>query len=163
MNIFKKFILIIGSIIIQCTFLNWLEIQNAKPDFLLVIVICVSLCCGIEEGIVFGFFAGLAEDILCGGILGMNAFIKTLIGFIIGMFNKNLYNINFAAQGLISFIATLLQGSIVYIFLKIFQFNVSWNGNFLYIVFLSATYNIILIVLVFPKINKWIRYRSTIF
>ncbi|MBI5207174.1 MAG: rod shape-determining protein MreD [Candidatus Firestonebacteria bacterium] len=155
MNILKKFTLIIIGILIQASVFNLLTIENVKPDILLVIVICISLIYGAEQGMLFGFLSGLSEDILLGGILGMNAFVKTIIGFFIGISNEKLFGVSTTTQIIITFFATVLEGGIVYLILSIFQYNVSAFGNFLYVIFLSAFYNILLVIIIFPKINKW--------
>ncbi|MBI4652307.1 rod shape-determining protein MreD [Candidatus Desantisbacteria bacterium] len=149
-------ILIIIGILIQATVLTWFDIHHVKPDFILVLVVSVSLLEGSEKGMTFGFLAGLAEDILCGGMLGLNAFARTLTGFIIGIFNKNFYNINKIIQSIIAFISTLLYSGIVYLLLKIFGSNISFSDTFVYILFPGTFYNIILILISFPKINKWL-------
>ncbi|MBI5418303.1 rod shape-determining protein MreD [Candidatus Poribacteria bacterium] len=162
MNILKKIIIIIISILLQGTFLIWFEIKHVKPDLVLAVVVCVALIDNVEQSTIFGFCAGLVEDILCGGILGLNALTKTIIGFTISQFNKNLYNANIIIQALISFLATILHGVIIYSILENFQFNVSWTDNFLNILFPAAFYNVLLTILIFSKINNWIKVQRLV-
>jgi len=63
-----------GAIVFQSTvseyFKAWL---GARPDAMTLIVVYLGLQRGQETGLIGGFFLGLLQDVLTGGLLGANA------------------------------------------------------------------------------------------
>jgi rod shape-determining protein MreD len=53
-------------------------------DFVLVAVVYVALSFGPVAGLLGGTAAGLAQDALSGGILGIGGLAKTIVGFLAG-------------------------------------------------------------------------------
>ena len=59
----------------------------AIPDFLLIITLFVSLNNGVLLGETTGFVSGFLLDFLSASPLGLNALLRTILGFIFGLFN----------------------------------------------------------------------------
>ena len=78
------------AILLQWTLRNVAE-PFAYIDFPLVIVVYAALQRDAIKAIFFGTFAGLAVDALSGGLLGSNAFAKTLIAFIVSEIARRVY------------------------------------------------------------------------
>jgi rod shape-determining protein MreD len=55
--------------------------QGAGIDLVLVVVVWAALQSGPAAGLLTGAAAGLAQDILSAGIIGVGGFSKTLVGF----------------------------------------------------------------------------------
>jgi rod shape-determining protein MreD len=55
--------------------------DTAALDFVLIVVVYLSLTSGPTTGIVVGSLAGLIQDALSSGILGIGALAKTIVGF----------------------------------------------------------------------------------
>jgi rod shape-determining protein MreD len=55
--------------------------QGAGIDLVLVVVVWSALQFGPASGLLTGAAAGLAQDVLSAGIIGVGGFSKTLIGF----------------------------------------------------------------------------------
>ena len=92
MSIIRKFCI---SILI-CFFFILLETQllsnlfflPVMPDFVLIILLFISINNGSLSGEVTGFTSGLLTDLLSLSPLGFNALVNTLIGFAIGCFKN---------------------------------------------------------------------------
>jgi rod shape-determining protein MreD len=54
-------------------------------DFVLIAVVYVALSFGPTAGLLGGTAAGLAQDALSGGILGIGGLAKTIVGFFAGI------------------------------------------------------------------------------
>lgn len=76
----------VGVVLLQWLVLDRLEIYGATPDAVLLWVLWISLRYGRQTGSVAGFLAGFLADITYGSWMGMNMFLKTLVGFFGGVF-----------------------------------------------------------------------------
>ncbi len=68
-----------------------LQIGDVRPDFVLVFLVFISARYGRVPGILFGFGAGLLQD-LSGSlsVLGANALAKSIVGYALGTLNGTL-------------------------------------------------------------------------
>lgn len=86
----KITVALIVAILLQWTLRNVAE-PLAYIDFPLIIVVYAALQRDAIKAILFGTFAGLAVDALSGGLLGSNAFAKTLIAYIVSELARRVY------------------------------------------------------------------------
>jgi len=131
MRDFFKGLLIIVILLIQLTILNLFSLQGIKPDLILILVIVVALINGAGEGSVIGFFSGLLQDIFSVGLLGVNAFIKTIVGFLCGLLKERMFaeHILFIIP-VLTFLVTIAKSGIMYLVLRAFGMesgNLVWN------------------------------------
>ena len=90
--ILKHIGLLLLAFIIQSTVVENLSIQDIKPDFIIIILIYVSLSSGSLVGVILGFSVGLVQDFYGPpDNLGLNALCKTLVGFGVGIAKEGLY------------------------------------------------------------------------
>jgi rod shape-determining protein MreD len=74
---------IAAALLLQTTLTSFVP-QTAAIDLVLIVVVYVSLSFGPITGIVAGTVAGLIQDSLSSGIMGIGALAKTLVGFAAG-------------------------------------------------------------------------------
>lgn len=86
----KITVALVVAILLQWTLRNVAE-PLAYIDFPLIIVVYAALQRDAIKAIFFGTFAGLAVDALSGGLLGSNAFAKTLIAYIVSEIARRVY------------------------------------------------------------------------
>ncbi len=81
-------LLIIGTITVtlQWLFFGRLSLWGATPDVVLLFVLWAAICYGQLTGALVGFLIGFALDMIY-GLWGINMFVKTLIGFLVGYLN----------------------------------------------------------------------------
>jgi rod shape-determining protein MreD len=101
-----------------------------------------------------GFFGGLLQDILSGGILGMSALVKTLLGFLIGLLGKVIYKERILTQVLVLWGATLVQGLFFFLLLGFFSQDSSFLEEMKRIVCFLPFYNALLGFFIFYGLNK---------
>jgi rod shape-determining protein MreD len=81
--------------LVMAILLQWTLRSVAEPfaylDLPLIIVVYAALQRDAIKAIFFGTFAGLAIDALSGGLLGSNAFAKTLIAYIVSEIARRVY------------------------------------------------------------------------
>jgi rod shape-determining protein MreD len=83
------FALIAG--ILQSTLLSRLAVYHAVPDLALGILVFCAYVNGTMAGQLTGFFSGLLLDFLSAAPLGLNTFIRTLIGAAGGRMNGTFF------------------------------------------------------------------------
>ncbi len=68
-------------------FADWI---GSRPDAILLTSVFLGVRRNAETGLIGGFFLGLFEDVLSGGVLGFNALLNGLIGHYIGRVKHNM-------------------------------------------------------------------------
>ncbi|CAN5324801.1 hypothetical protein BH10ACI1_BH10ACI1_00650 [soil metagenome] len=93
----KIIIALIIAVLLQWTLRNVAE-PFAYIDFPLIIIVYAALQRNVMRAIIFATLAGIAVDALSGGLLGANAFVKTLIAYIISEVVRRVYLDNLLLQ-----------------------------------------------------------------
>lgn len=118
-----------------------LRIGDVAPDLPLVIVVLLALRRGPEFGCVAGFAAGLLQDAASGGLIGVQALTKSMIGFGIGVVGTRLRVTQPLVQvpGLV--LLSLAEGLARFLVLKIFRFPAPFGELMAYVMLPQALYN----------------------
>jgi len=79
--------LLVVALAVQVTMLSRLPLPGATPDLVLVTVVALALAYGPGYGLVAGFCAGLATDLVppADHAAGRWAFVLTLVGYLAGL------------------------------------------------------------------------------
>lgn len=79
--------LLVVALATQVTMLARLPLPGATPDLVLVTVVALALAYGPAYGLVAGFGAGIATDLVppADGAVGRWAFVLTLVGYLAGL------------------------------------------------------------------------------
>lgn len=118
-----------------------LRIADVAPDIPLIVVVLLALRRGPEFGCGAGFVAGLLQDAATGGLLGVQALTKAVIGFAIGAAGGRLRVGQPMVQvpGLV--ILTIVEGLARFALLQLFRFPAPFGDLMLYVVLPQALYN----------------------
>ncbi len=142
--------IIILVIILQSTLLNYIGIWGSKPDLLLIFVIAIGLTRGVQDSVIFGFAAGLLEDIAAGGMIGETAFVKMLIGLLVGLFEQRLFKENFIVPACMIFFGSLVQGLLTFFFINSFQVRLDFLSALLHKIIPAALYTSLVSAAIYP-------------
>jgi rod shape-determining protein MreD len=82
---------VVAAALVQTAWLARLQISGAVLDPLLPLAVGVGILRGAESGAAVGLAAGLLQDLLSGGPLGLFALSKLVVGFVSGMFERSIY------------------------------------------------------------------------
>lgn len=85
---------------------------TAGIDFVLIVVVYLALTAGPTTGIVAGTAAGLVQDALSTGIMGIGGLAKTIVGFAAGRFGTQFILTAALPRFVIFFSATVLHAAI---------------------------------------------------
>ncbi len=145
MIIVKLSLLVLISIIIQSTILSSLYMPGllVTPDLVLVIVVCLALLRGSDEGLIIGLCAGLLLDLKDGNIIGIQALSKMLLGFSVGTIQKKFFKDNYLIVIAVVFIATVFFDGFNLFLYSSFGANYNFTQAFLNIIIPTAIFNLL--------------------
>jgi rod shape-determining protein MreD len=132
---------ILGGGVAQVTVVPALRIGNVLPDLPLIVVVLLALRRGPEFGCLAGFAAGLVQDAVGGGLIGVQALTKALAGFAVGTVAGELRVTQPLVQVPGLALLTIVEGLLRYGLLKLFHFGVPFGDLMLYVVLPQALYN----------------------
>lgn len=146
------FMFLFLAFLLQMALAPNISLGKVIPDFVLVLVISVAIVEGSRFGSVIGFAGGFLADLLSGGILGIYAFSKTIVGYMVGnvvtMINPEGRYVPALAALLGSVVHLGLVMAITYIFGIVRDFNL-FRVNIL----IQPFYNTFWMILIFPVIR----------
>jgi rod shape-determining protein MreD len=83
-------------------------------DFVLVVVVYVALTSGPVTGLLTGTFAGLVQDALASGVIGIGGLAKTIVGFLAGVIGTQFIVTQPLPRFVVFFGATILHAVVFY-------------------------------------------------
>ena len=124
------FVAVAAALALQTTLGRMIVRVNTAVDFVLVVVVYVALTSGPVTGLLTGALAGLVQDALSSGVVGIGALAKTIVGFLAGIVGTNFI----VAQSLPRFVvfigATVLHALIfigLYVLLELRHFGAPYG------------------------------------
>lgn len=85
MRTFAPTAAIVVALTLQSTIAGALVGGSASPDLVLIVVVYIALTRGRVAGLVAGTAAGLVQDALSSGIVGIGGLSKTIVAYLAGM------------------------------------------------------------------------------
>ncbi|WP_407429042.1 rod shape-determining protein MreD [Treponema sp.] len=108
-------VIILCFVLFETAILSNMLFMPAIPDFLLITTLYLSLHNGRSFGVSAGFVSGLFLDFLSISPFGLHSLMRTIIGYLAGIFNKTLNMNGIFIPVLIGFCATLIKTTIIFI------------------------------------------------
>ena len=78
------------ALALQTTLARFVIRGTVAVDLVLVVVVYVALTSGPVTGLLSGAAAGLAQDALSSGVIGIGGLAKTVVGFVVGVVGSQL-------------------------------------------------------------------------
>ena len=124
------FVAIALALALQTTLARFVVGGSAAVDLVLVAVVAIALTIGPVGGMLAGSAAGLIQDSLSSGVVGIGGLAKTIVGFLAGAFGQQ-FIVTAALPRLVIFIAaTVLHGAVfmgLYYMLGLRAFSSPWK------------------------------------
>jgi len=111
----KIWITLIVFWLLQEMLVPFITIKTASPDLLLIIVAVAGFIEGPVTGATVGLVAGLLQDLVIPGSVGLNLLIKTLVGFLAGKVERTVFGSSMLMP-LIGFFIVSFSAQLLYIF-----------------------------------------------
>lgn len=144
---------IILGFLLQISVVPHIRLFGAKPDILLVLAIVVAIQDGPTAGSFVGFFGGFLQDMMSPGYFGVSALTKAVAAYMAGLLKDMTITYSVLLPLIITFILTFFEQTI-------FMASVAILGRegvppfALLEIFLSAVYNVIIVLLLYPLLRR---------
>jgi rod shape-determining protein MreD len=103
---------IAAALALQTTLASLVIRGTAALDLVLIVVVYVSLVTGPVRGLLLGMAAGLMQDALSSGIVGIGGLAKTVVGFVAGVLGSQFIVTAPLSRFLVFVTATVLHATI---------------------------------------------------
>jgi rod shape-determining protein MreD len=116
---------IVAALALQTALSRFVVRGTMAIDLVLVVVVYVALTSGPVAGLMVGTLAGLAQDALASGVIGIGGLAKTVVGFLAGLIGTQFIVAQPFPRFVVFFAATLLHAVIfigLYVLLDVRQF-----------------------------------------
>jgi len=132
---------VVGGSVAHATLTPMISVAGVTPDLPLIMVILLALRRGPEFGCMAGFVTGLLQDAAGGGLIGVQALTKGLIGFGIGVAGGRLRVSQPLVQipGLV--VLTIAEGLVRFAILQVFRFPAPFGELMAYVILPQALCN----------------------
>jgi rod shape-determining protein MreD len=100
-------------LILQSTVAHRIAIAGVRPDLLVAFVVYFAWMRGPVSGVVGGFSVGLLQDLDAPGPLGLNAFAKTIVGFLVAKAGFRVHRSNVGVR-FFFFLFAMLVHDVIY-------------------------------------------------
>jgi len=101
------------ALVLQTTLTRFLVRGAVAVDLVLVVVVYVALRSGPVTGLLSGTFAGLLQDALSSGVIGIGGLAKTVVGFLAGVVGTQ-FIVAHALPRFVVFVAATLLHAVVF-------------------------------------------------
>ena len=95
------------AVAVQTTIDRW--IPDGAIDLVLIVVVYNALTTGRVSGLLAGTFAGLVQDALSGGVIGMAGLSKTVVGYVTGILGTQFIVTGTLTRFVVFFLATVMN------------------------------------------------------
>ena len=129
MKIAASLLAIAVALALQTTLASLVIRGTAALDLVLIVVVYLALITGPVTGLLLGSAAGLVQDSLSSGIIGIGGLSKTVVGFIAGLLGTQFIVTAPLSRFLVFVLSTLLNAGIfmgLYTVLGLRQFDDPW-------------------------------------
>lgn len=91
----KRFFITVGVVLLcflmQTTVFQHIALAGMVPNLILIVVVAYGYMRGRLEGMYVGFASGILIDLLYSDLIGMNAILYVMIGYVAGVCNEIYY------------------------------------------------------------------------
>ena len=131
MKIAASLLAIAVALALQTTLASLVIRGTAALDLVLIVVVYLALITGPVTGLLLGSAAGLVQDSLSSGIIGIGGLSKTVVGFVAGVLGTQFIVTAPLSRFLVFVLSTVLNASIfmgLYTVLGLRQFDEPWQA-----------------------------------
>ena len=148
------FIISLFAYFLQSNFFNWYNIAGIQPNLFIILILTIGLYLGEKYGFSLGIILGLLLDLFIGKRIGLNAIMLGIAGLIGGILDRS-----FSKESRITFMIMTIAVTVLCEVIN-FTLQIILHGaepvfmQCMKIIMIEAIYNAILIIILYPLIQK---------
>lgn len=119
------------ALLLQTRLAAFLVLGTSPLDLVLIVVVYVAITSGATTGLLAGAAAGLAQDALSSGIIGIGGLAKTLVGYLVGQASTQFNLVGVLPRFVTFVLATAVHAAVfigTYELLNLRDFGFPWAG-----------------------------------
>lgn len=148
---------ILGALLLQVAIAPHLAIAGIVPNLLMLVVVTLAMVEGPRWGAGAGFVAGLAFDLIGTGPIGAMALVLTLVGYVAGSLQANMFAQGWLMPLTAVFIASLVTEVSYALVLTIVGEGQNLLSTLGHVSLPAALYNGVLALLTYPWLARFLR------
>src|SRR2546425_3620451 len=152
----RDFVVLLVVLVLQGTMAQRIAIAGVKPDLLVAFVVYFAWMRGPIPGVAAGFAVGLLQDLDAPGPLGLNAFSKTVVGFIVAKAGFRVHRSNVGVRFFFFLVAMLVHDVIYFGVYTAGEFG-AFVRQFVFVAIPSALYTTVLVLLLLSIAERFSR------
>lgn len=138
---FVSFGIVVLMIILQSTWLDYIAIRSVVPDLTLLVIVYIAFKSPGLQGQSVGFAAGLLQDGISAGPLGLNAFIKVAVAWLANLLSGKFYIDKLLMPALFGLVATIVKALYLMLLSGFFPGRILSYDLFGSVLWIEAGYN----------------------
>lgn len=148
------FIISLFAYFLQSNFFDWYNIAGIQPNLFIILILTIGLYLGEKYGFSLGIILGLLLDLFIGKRIGLNAIMLGIAGLIGGILDRS-----FSKESRITFMIMTIAVTVLCEVIN-FTLQIILLGaepvfmQCMKIIMIEAIYNAILIIILYPLIQK---------
>lgn len=166
----KNTLIVIGMILLflilyflQINFFNWFTIAGISPNLFIIFILFVGLFAGKRVGIPLGLLMGIVLDFFISKKIGITGIMLGIIGGIGGILDKNFSKDSRMTIILMTAIVTFVYEFGIYVLNYFIVSSTIEMIPFLKIIIIEMIYNILLVIIFYPLLQKAGYYIEEVF
>jgi rod shape-determining protein MreD len=148
---------LLAAFVLQVVIAPHIALLGTVPSFPVLVVITLALVEGPRAGAWSGFFAGLLLDLLGTHPVGAWALVLTVVGYVAGMVQANLFAEGWLLPVTVAVIASVMAELAYLIVLIILGTGMPLWSSIIAVVLPRGVYNTVLALLLYPWLARFLR------
>ena len=140
LRVFVMGIIILINYVIQTTFWAEFAIMGATPDTALILIVGYGILRGDVEGAIFGFTAGILQDMFSGMYIGVFALFGFLVGYASGSPFRSFFKDNYLLPFLWVILISVVHQFFLYIATMMFMGQLDFSHYFTSVIVPTTIY-----------------------
>ncbi len=154
MNVLMLVVTLIISLVVQNSVLPYITVFGVMGNILLTMVVSISLLERKPYGSVVGLIVGLIQDILFSQIIGINALLYFLLGYVLESIDFHLSRDNLYIPATFSMGATVVYNLVYFIVMFFAGKEISFLNYIKYKLLIELAYNGLLSIISYKLMSK---------
>ncbi|WP_295713388.1 rod shape-determining protein MreD [uncultured Mitsuokella sp.] len=128
---------------LQTSLLPLIAYHGVTADLLLLFTTSMAFLRGARIGALAGFSVGLLQDLVSGTFLGMNAFTRLILGFLVGKFSDEVFKEQFFLPVFASLLVTVANYFILALLMLLLGYRFNLMGHMQYTLLPMLIYQLV--------------------
>lgn len=157
-NPYLSVLLLAGVALLQTTLAPQVTLLGAKPDLMLVIVVCWGLLRGTGAGLRWAFAGGLMIDLLSGAPFGVATLSLMLVSYLSALGEVSLLRFGFLLPVAVMVLATMSYNALFFLLLQALGRPIVWQTALTRVILPAALVNTLLMPFLYlplRRLHRW--------